>query len=555
MTPNQPLGWSIARGLYTPPLDGTVSGPGGATNVGTLVPLVSSPFDGSMRCVVVDDRGRPIDHNVLIGTASIETDADTGPPIDVAQYIDAARYNAIGLPAIEGANDGDEVLRLGGSQPEYAACPTTLVLANVFDGGAVRTGDLASPVTTTVSLLPCGGNLLADQPPAAVVQALVRNEFAQRFSTSRPVAGSFALQLSLFDTMQPDRSIFHVGIAGTLTGQTDLNAVGGGGLVGVALEAHDGVGPAARQYHAAAPLGAVGVRTEPAVLALLRPPCPGDCNGDGQVIINELLLGVNIGLDATPVEACLAADGDDSRTVRVDEVIRAVQSALTSCPAPKIPTTPVEPAGTPTPTPLPPSAPGPDITFLGIASADDIPQEPSGVDDAGRPIFVWPVGQGLSLIVEARPGTNLTPVGRQAAVQDGASLPDLQVILSNPLGDGSMALCDTDLPNVGGVPAVQPFEFSDTPEVIQAINDFGCRADDGFGDPQGRAAPPGACTRLQPSGEIGPVAKRTTVQFCIPIARAWAFPEGQTRIAARVRDVTGQTGPPREIVLQIQSAP
>jgi hypothetical protein len=406
LTPNQPLGWSVARGLYEPPLDGTVlSGPDGSSNAGTLVPAVSSPFDGSMHCVVVDDRGRPSERNVLVGTVSIETDADAEPPpIDATQHVDAARYNAFGL---------------GGQQPEYAACPTLLVLPHIFDGAAVRTGDLASTVFTTLSLLPCAGNLLA-APPAEVVQALVRNEFAQRFSTSRPFEGSLALQLSLFDTTQPNRSIFHVGVAGTLTGQTDLQGIPGG-LLGVALEAHEGRalvgggvagGTAAAQYHAAVPLGGEGVRAAPAVLAMLRPPCHGDCNGDGMVLLNELVLGVGIGLDTTPVDACRAADGDDSRSVRIDEILRAVQVALTACPAPKVPTTPIEPQATPTPTLPPPSAPGPDITFLGIASAADVPQHAVGTDSDGRPIFTWPEGQGLSLIVEARPGTNRSPVGR-----------------------------------------------------------------------------------------------------------------------------------------------
>ena len=32
--------------------------------------------------------------------------------------------------------------------------------------------------------------------------------------------------------------------------------------------------------------------------------CVGDCNEDGQVLINELIIGVNIALDSQPVSAC-----------------------------------------------------------------------------------------------------------------------------------------------------------------------------------------------------------------------------------------------------------
>jgi hypothetical protein len=61
-------------------------------------------------------------------------------------------------------------------------------------------------------------------------------------------------------------------------------------------------------------------------LALLRPPCQADCNGDGQVTIDELILAVGIGLDAKPLTACPAADSDASGMVRIDELVNAVRS-------------------------------------------------------------------------------------------------------------------------------------------------------------------------------------------------------------------------------------
>ena len=71
-------------------------------------------------------------------------------------------------------------------------------------------------------------------------------------------------------------------------------------------------------------------------------------------------------------------------------------------------------------------------------------------------------------------------------------------------------------------------------------------------EPRGRPGGPTACTRLAPTGTVGPVAGvTTTMQFCIPIARAWAFPEGDTVVAARVRDVTRQIGPEKQIVIRI----
>lgn len=72
-------------------------------------------------------------------------------------------------------------------------------------------------------------------------------------------------------------------------------------------------------------------------LALRRavdpPPCAGDCNGNGRVSIDELLLGVRILLGGAAIDACRAVDADDSGTVRVEELVAAVANALRDCAA------------------------------------------------------------------------------------------------------------------------------------------------------------------------------------------------------------------------------
>ena len=198
---------------------------------------------------------------------------------------------------------------------------------------------------------------------------------------------------------------------------------------------------------------------------------------------------------------------------------------------------------------------GPEVTLLAIASADDAPQSSIGSDDEGRPIYTWPVGQGFTLIAQVRPGQNRRDVGRTAFVEGGAALPSFQMIVSRPLGDGSATVCDADPPEPGGVPAVEPFGFDDTPEIVAAINDLGCRVDDGLGAALGRTT--NFCTRLAPTNDAALVPRfdPSTVQFCLPIARAWAFPEGDTIVAARAVDTSNVTGPPREIVIRIPEAP
>lgn len=60
--------------------------------------------------------------------------------------------------------------------------------------------------------------------------------------------------------------------------------------------------------------------------------CPGDCNGDRIVAINELVLGVNIALARQPASACTAFDRNDDDRVIINELIAGVRNALTGCP-------------------------------------------------------------------------------------------------------------------------------------------------------------------------------------------------------------------------------
>ncbi len=59
--------------------------------------------------------------------------------------------------------------------------------------------------------------------------------------------------------------------------------------------------------------------------------CPGDCNGDGAVTVNELVLGVNIAFGSAAVTQCASLDASGDGTVTVSELIGAVNSALGGC--------------------------------------------------------------------------------------------------------------------------------------------------------------------------------------------------------------------------------
>ena len=59
--------------------------------------------------------------------------------------------------------------------------------------------------------------------------------------------------------------------------------------------------------------------------------CVADCNGDGVIPINELLLAVRAALDEDAVFACMNADPNDSGTVEIGELIRGAVASLHGC--------------------------------------------------------------------------------------------------------------------------------------------------------------------------------------------------------------------------------
>ncbi len=67
-------------------------------------------------------------------------------------------------------------------------------------------------------------------------------------------------------------------------------------------------------------------------IASAQPICPGDCGGDRQVTVDELLIGVNIALNEAPVASCASLDRNGDGEVTVEELLRGVAAALEGCP-------------------------------------------------------------------------------------------------------------------------------------------------------------------------------------------------------------------------------
>ncbi|MGH7789821.1 MAG: choice-of-anchor Q domain-containing protein [Candidatus Binatia bacterium] len=60
--------------------------------------------------------------------------------------------------------------------------------------------------------------------------------------------------------------------------------------------------------------------------------CVGDCNGNGAVAVNEIIVAVNIALGIAAVDACPRFDTDGDRRVAINEVLQGVVNALSGCP-------------------------------------------------------------------------------------------------------------------------------------------------------------------------------------------------------------------------------
>jgi hypothetical protein len=62
------------------------------------------------------------------------------------------------------------------------------------------------------------------------------------------------------------------------------------------------------------------------------PACPGDCDDDQMVAINELITGVSIAIERLPPSRCRAFDRNLNNQVEINELVAGVNAALSGCP-------------------------------------------------------------------------------------------------------------------------------------------------------------------------------------------------------------------------------
>ncbi len=312
LTAQQPIGWRASTGRDLLPVGGQ----------GTIPPLPEDPFVGGLRCFVVDASGLPLEANVLTGQATLEQ-----LPVGGVR-LDAAKYNAVGSLAVAGAVDADDVLTLGGATPEYEGCPNFNIMQHYFEG-ALEPVTGTSRIETTLVLVPCAANYIAQSPGSASVSYTVINEFGERFDSSQPlvVSGRFAGRLTAVDP-----TLFDVAVQGTSVGQTRFQGTGSG-LMGLALEVQREIADPTLASSSARLLQAQGDRAEADTIRVAGTlTCGCDCNDDGIVDVAEVVNAIAISLGDNPIGLCLAADTDDSNTVGIDELVDGVNHILNGCP-------------------------------------------------------------------------------------------------------------------------------------------------------------------------------------------------------------------------------
>jgi len=143
--------------------------------------------------------------------------------------------------------------------------------------------------------------------------------------------------------------------------------------------------------------------------------CVGDCNGDGAVTVDELVLGVKIDLGTAAIDACPAFDADDNGAVTVDELLSGVNAALTGCAATPTSLATVVASATPMPSATPTETATPTITGTPTETLTPTPNLPPELPAtavyrafAGYPIQLPigasdPDGDALSYAADALP--------------------------------------------------------------------------------------------------------------------------------------------------------
>jgi hypothetical protein len=165
--------------------------------------------------------------------------------------------------------------------------------------------------------------------------------------------------------------------------------------------------------------------------------CVGDCDGSGEVTVDELILGVNIALGKQPLSSCPVFDRNGDGEITVDELVAGVLSALYGCPATPSPS----PTFTPRPTVV--ASATRTLTPSATSSSTATPTATATPTFGGlmldpRAVSVAPGDQVTLMVTLSQPAAHATTL--DVTVADAAVATAAPPMLTIPLGATSTSL-------------------------------------------------------------------------------------------------------------------
>ena len=145
--------------------------------------------------------------------------------------------------------------------------------------------------------------------------------------------------------------------------------------------------------------------------------CVGDCAGDGEVTINDLIVGVNIALGDQPVSNCPAFANQEGE-VTIAQLIRGVNNAQNGCPATPTPT--ATPSATPTDTP----GSGGNCTFISGATQSHLELNVAAI---ANPVIL-PLSGSINVDCQVGEGASQGNCGCSVAAIDPIRIPGVGTV-------------------------------------------------------------------------------------------------------------------------------
>jgi autotransporter-associated beta strand protein len=303
----------VFEALATLTIGGTIVGPGGLSKTGPGLLILNAPGALYEGATAVEN-----------GTLQLDTDLSSPAPVTVQSAATLQGNGSSGGPI--SVQDGGAVAP-GSSPGELSSTGLTLV------AGATFMAEIEGPdPITQYDRMTVAGAVNLGGATLAVTLGYTPTDGEQftliAHGQGQAVAGTFA-DLAEGATFQ---------VAGTTFGIT-YKGGSGSDVVLVAGPPHTPTPtatglvptstPTTLTSHSATPTASL-VPTPTATGMAAR--CTGDCDGNGAVAINELVIGVNIALDNAQAAVCPRFDTDGDDRVAIQELIEAVGNALTGCP-------------------------------------------------------------------------------------------------------------------------------------------------------------------------------------------------------------------------------